>query len=922
MPENVRNILNAGPVCGVCGHEITPAVDQFDLYGDPVDIVWICRNWQNSYRTTCHHTCQPSCVPHLEFAVLIPGDEFRHRNSWMEVLENALGDQSIRARVVSKGPFMGKEGTLRYAEGDRTEVRKRESWWTAPAPDHDATRQPTRSPQPTDRRSRPSSPESAPQASSAGRTGPSTSEHSSSISAVENSPTPSVLSGCDDVTTEAFDNGSTPAVKEFDSYGRYILPDPTGQRKAAQRYTRCTTFAKSISDTFALSMWSQRMVVKGLMLREDLRAMAVGLHERDDKDRLNRIAEDAKSAAGNKVSANLGTAIHGFTEDVDNGKPLEDVPADYLPMVVAYQKALEAQGLRILPGMIERKTVVPQYGVAGKFDRVYLVTETITVTLPSKKVAVLKPGDLVIGDVKGLALTERIPTPDGWTTMGDVRVGDTVFDAYGKPCKVTLKSEVKKIGTYVVRFDDGSSVVCDREHIWWTAEGNRPGVPTAKGIEEIISTLSSSQGRKHHRVPVAGALELPEADLPIDPYLLGCWLGDGARRGGTIAKGRDLFEILENDGHRLGVEQTEKGDCVTRTVLGLRTALKNADLIHNKHIPAQYLRASVDQRTALLRGLMDTDGSWNTARLTAAFSTCDKALAVQVEELLLSLGQRPHLSCVNRTGFGLTVESYTVEFTPVDVQPFRLPRKAGQAAASNRSVTRSRRRVIVAVEPGPDVETACIGVDSPTHTYLCGDRMIPTHNTGRDLDYGWGEISIQMTVYAHGINEVGVFNDATRQWEKVDGRVREDVGIVLHMPVQRTGGDPLCTLYGLDLEEGWKATELCHAVREWRKNRKLAVALEVVEPGPEDVTDSTLVPAPEREVVMVDELKAAEKDDAVTVRPPTWEERFRAVTTKEEASAVFQDARRNLQKLGGPAELNRLVGIAKAKLRSLVEPGG
>jgi hypothetical protein len=402
---------------------------------------------------------------------------------------------------------------------------------------------------------------------------------------------------------DAFDNGSKPAVKEFDGYGRYILPDPTGTRKASQKYTRATTFAKSISDTYALSMWSQRMVIKGMMLREDLRAMAVGLHERTDKDKLNGLAEQAKDAAGNKVSANLGTAIHGFTEDVDNGKPLEKVPEDYRAMVDAYTKALEAQGLKILPGMIERKTAVPQYGVAGKFDRVYLVTKAITVTLPSKKTAVLKPGDLVVGDVK----------------------------------------------------------------------------------------------------------------------------------------------------------------------------------------------------------------------------------------------------------------------------------------------------------------------------------------TGRDLDYGWGEISIQLTLYAHGVNVSGVFNEGTRSWDAVDGKVREDVGIVLHMPVQREEDAPLCTLYALDLEEGWKAAELCHAVREWRKNRNLATALEVVEEVPdspaklledEPAPGQALVAALERETAGAGTVADRLPAEAVTVRPPTWEERFRAVTTRQEASDVYQEALRHLQAIGGPARLNALVKIAQDKLRTLVELGG
>src|SRR5699024_2902447 len=126
-------------------------------------------------------------------------------------------------------------------------------------------------------------------------------------------------------------------------------------------------------------------------------------------------------------------------------------------------------------------------------------------------------------------LDTPIPTPTGWTTMGAVNVGDEVFGSDGKPCTVTAKSPVKNIGTYVVRFDDTSSVVCDSEHIWWTltARERRAGTePTPKSIDQIIATLTYGS-QNQHWVPMPDPLDLPDAELPIDPYLLGCWLGDG-----------------------------------------------------------------------------------------------------------------------------------------------------------------------------------------------------------------------------------------------------------------------------------------------------------------------------------------------------------------------------------------------------------
>jgi hypothetical protein len=152
-----------------------------------------------------------------------------------------------------------------------------------------------------------------------------------------------------------------------DRWGRYKLPHPeTGK---VQAWTRSTTFAKSISDTFALSQWSQRMVAKGLVLRPDLQALAYNLDVKADKDRLNEVCEDAKAAAGNKVAANLGTALHSFSENVDRGMPLESVPEAHRADIAAYVAAMSSAGVRVIPEMIERQTVVPAFEVAGTFDR-------------------------------------------------------------------------------------------------------------------------------------------------------------------------------------------------------------------------------------------------------------------------------------------------------------------------------------------------------------------------------------------------------------------------------------------------------------------------------------------------------------------------------------------------------------------------
>lgn len=338
-------------------------------------------------------------------------------------------------------------------------------------------------------------------------------------------------------------------------------------------------------------------------------------------------------------------------------------------------------------------------------------------------------GRLYLADYKGLALDTAIPTPDGWTTIAALRVGDRVFDGSGRPCSVVAKSEIHQRKCYRMRFDDGSSVICDDEHLWITTSGQTGQrlAPMVRTTEEIRQTLTYT-GQHHHRIPVAGPLDLPEVELPIHPYVFGCWLGDGTTSEGRITKpDEELFARIADCGYRVGAP-SPSDKVPTRTVYGLRTQLRKAGLLGRKVIPDAYQRASDVQRLNLLRGLMDTDGSWNARRQQAVFTSTDKGLALAVRELACSLGQRAVLHTATQHGFGLTVEAYQVTFTPIrGLNPFALSRKAEQVAV--RSEAKSRRRLVVAVEETLTVPTQCIAVDSPDHTYLCTESMIPTHNT-------------------------------------------------------------------------------------------------------------------------------------------------------------------------------------------------
>lgn len=352
---------------------------------------------------------------------------------------------------------------------------------------------------------------------------------------------------------------------------------------------------------------------------------------------------------------------------------------------------------------------------------------------------------LAVDDWKDLDVNTPISTPSGWTTMGALQVGEQVFGADGRPCAVTAKSKVyTDRPCFRVRFDDGTEVVAGDQHKWQVqtgAKADRTEVLTTEQLaQRIFSTAGSPQ--RDLRILNAEPLQLPEAVLPIHPYVLGAWLGDGSSRAGEVCKPDDeMFEHIKSCGYQVLPAQA---DGLIRTITGLREQLRHADLLGNKHVPRAYLRGSYAQRLALLQGLMDTDGTWNRIRHQAVFTSVDKQLAEDVRELVVSLGAKARVWELTKHGFGLTITAYDVSFSPTDWNPFRLSRKADLVRVGT---TRARRRLIVSVEPTVSVSTQCITVDSPDSLYLCGEQMVPTHNTGKD--YVRLRQNLQFTAYAY-----------------------------------------------------------------------------------------------------------------------------------------------------------------------------
>jgi replicative DNA helicase len=467
----------------------------------------------------------------------------------------------------------------------------------------------------------------------------------------------------------------------------------------------------------------------------------------------------------------------------------------------------------------------------------------------------LHPGQMIVVAArpalgKALALDTPLPTPAGWTTMGEVRVGDHLIGADGQPTQVVAATEVMHgRPCYQVEFDDGTVIVADGDHEWrtttraarrqraeaspawyWSSESRLRLRAACKAAQtepdrcitaaEVLQTVGSefrnlmhtagrgvglaperipvtaagsmrsyvwrapayvsrrallaamvqladrpknaaitvvhqdivttrhiaatlchpADGRLNHAVAVARPIDLPHRDLPLPPYTLGAWLGDGTSRSAQFTSADpQIADEIEAEGMWVTKARTvplRYGIRLRDSHTTAQAILRGLGVLGNKHIPVQYLRASEEQRRALLAGLLDTDGTV-TPGGSVQFGVTSQRLATDVRELVMSLGYRcgwwekrvPGASSASSV-------AYTITFTTAD-DVFRLERKrvAHRERRPERTTPRTRQRFITAVRPVGSVAVRCVQVDGPDHMYLASRSMVPTHNSTLALDF-------------------------------------------------------------------------------------------------------------------------------------------------------------------------------------------
>ena len=342
-----------------------------------------------------------------------------------------------------------------------------------------------------------------------------------------------------------------------------------------------------------------------------------------------------------------------------------------------------------------------------------------------------------------LALDTPLLTIDGWKTMGTVETGDTIFAEDGSPTRVISTSGIfRDSPCYLLRFTDGSVLVATADHRWHVydvrAWHGGWGVWKTLTTQEIIDSgwhrLRNGGNGYRYRIRTDAVLQTPEAQLPIDPYIFGYWLGDGSSTSPTLTVGDEdkdhLVGAIAEAGYRISNERRNTSPWGTASALhftsdaprgsSVPAHLKSLGVFATglKHIPDIYLTASPAQRRDVLAGLLDSDGTISRATWRVTFNSTLEPLASGVRQLARSLGQR---AVIHKYG-----DNYHVTWTPTEA-PFRLARKNALFR-----VATSRQREwasITDIAPVPTVPTRCLTVEHPSHVFLAGHGFTATCNT-------------------------------------------------------------------------------------------------------------------------------------------------------------------------------------------------
>lgn len=326
----------------------------------------------------------------------------------------------------------------------------------------------------------------------------------------------------------------------------------------------------------------------------------------------------------------------------------------------------------------------------------------------------------------------------GWTTHGDLKIGDYVYGLNGEPTKIIGISD-KSNCNQLITFSNGSKILAHEEHLWTVSKrGNKNPltITTSEIKKDYQYTEKNGKKRYRYHLPFIKPIQYPKTELPLDPYFLGLWLGDGSSTKPCITHDPKDIESIEHIPYKISTICTHTETGVKTTYFshqGIIKKIKELHLYNNKHIPRIYLEACVEDRLQLLAGLIDSDGSVDKNG-RVRFININKQLINDVFELCTGLGLYPyfhvrkkedmnHYKRNSKYNIKSTHDAYVVGFQPKYSIPTQIPRKK-----INKTPTH-RRLAITDITTVKGEQGKCIEIENPDGIYLAGKQLIPTHNS-------------------------------------------------------------------------------------------------------------------------------------------------------------------------------------------------
>jgi intein/homing endonuclease len=330
-------------------------------------------------------------------------------------------------------------------------------------------------------------------------------------------------------------------------------------------------------------------------------------------------------------------------------------------------------------------------------------------------------------------------TTRGWKTHGELNIGDYVYNRLGQPTKVLNVFNKGQYADYEVEFTDGEVIKVHGNHEW-TVDVNRHGEKTLETHEMAKANIVQGERGKRgsrckYQVDANKLIDFNTVDLPIHPYFLGLWLGDGYTSKPDIVHSPNDIESINKIislGYKITHRQIHKDTGVLTTGFWGDTyqKFKSLDLAHKdgkpKHIPEMYKFSSKDQRLELLAGIIDSDGHVNQKTGRVVIANTNKALIEDIREVCTTLGFRitisevaPKISSSNIQG-RQTV--YQLSFNPDIIIPTAIPRKH-----ITKLIEKRKRGIIDIRKVNNSEKGKCIQVEGGI--YLVGKNLVPTHNS-------------------------------------------------------------------------------------------------------------------------------------------------------------------------------------------------